>query len=1065
MKDVSGERFDQYYIVKRLDESIEGDLYTAYDTNPPERAVSLLLVGEIFARQPEFKHRFQEAMDRSQRLNDPSLLRILNHGLWSKVDTCYVISEDPQAYTLREILDDLHDQKQELTLTDAVEVVREVCTAIELVRLNYLPVRDLSPDNILENIKVTWVPSTSIQQVERAMLSNLRIFVTDLGLGKISDNPSNGNTRSEIYDLGALLYRLVLGEDQKRQPARADRLVPPRILNPALPRSIERIILTALASNPRERYDNPGLMAIDLTNAYWEAQQYDINVLHRERAIDLSQWLLRKGVALGGDEYTQLGDDLLLPAVRPEGLGVNKPNHKDVRLETLTYAVDVAPGGRAEAVLRLENVSQRDRVCWIRIDQRPEYISIDTIPAAVSLGVVGKVDFEKECRVVFQPSLTPLCPAGVYRIPIAIIYIQGNTWVDSDTIEIVLRVSRIQNCTIDIWPRTLEAGQLGQIIVSNRGNAAESLLLSLVEPLGKLDFDVEDTVTDRAVIILDASESAQVSFSPKLRQPHWWGQERLYPFKIEIITPEQKRLEVAECQAVSRRRIPVWTVVFSIIGFLLLVFVGLFIFRPGVSQAGDCPGNITVSQPSIALCVIAYNTVNSLSIFPGDVPLNLESGQLILPAPAPDEEKNTVRLEAHNAVSRILPFLAYRQNFNLQVLKPQPTLAPIPKLLQFCVGDADHPEINPVCSTQDKVQNLSLMRGQAQTLLFTWQTENVTIEQVELLPRTIPFEISGSNATAPMPVSPMTYTLNLVDAMGTRLVPLSISVAIQEVRAIVVEPVLYLRKSPGQVYESIALLVQGTEVILLTQPLDYQQNEDTLHWVKIVVAATNETGWTAMEGLSGYTGVATGHVSRASVYGVDSPKSGGTSSENAEGNGNPIVNASAGDATSAGGNGGATANLPAVLPEFGPTVTPTPTPTATETPTPQPTATPVPTKVPLVVTVEIVPTVISNCEEIEVKWNIEGVKEVYFDFGRGPFDLMLDNRLRSEKLRHGIDFGFEDNPKNEGEVETILFRWKIILDDGAERILAETLYVEKKMPLANEKDPCRLVPDQDDDSS
>ena len=1064
MKDVSGERFDQYYIVKRVDEGIEGDLYTAYDTNPPERAVSLLLVGETFARQPEFKHRFQQAMDRSQQLNDPSLLRILNHGVWSKVDTCYVISEDPQGYTLRQILGELNDQQQVLKLTDVVEIVREVCTAIELVRLNYLPVRDLSPDNILENIKVTWATSTSLQEVERSTLSNLRIFVTDLGLGRIVDSPLSDNTRSEIYALGALLYRLVLGEDQKRQPSRAGHLVPPRILNPALPRSIERIILTALASNPRERYDNPGLMAIDLTNAHWEAQQYDINAPHRELAIDLSQWLLRKGAALGNVEYAQLEEELLLPAVISEGLDVNRPRNTDVRLETLTYSVDVAPGGRAEAVLQLENISKRDRRCWIRIDSKPEYISIDSIPASVGLGAAGKVDSEKKCRLVFQPSLSPLCPAGLYRIPIAIIYNQSNIWIDSDTIEIVLRVARIQNCTIDVWPRTLETGQLGQVIVANRGNTSESLLLSLTEPLGKLDFNVEDANTDRAVIILDSGESAQIAFSPKLRQPHWWGKDRLYPFKIEIITPEQKRLETTECQAVSRRRIPLWPILFSIISCLLLVFVGLWLFRPSV-EAVDCLENIVVSQPSVALCIKSYTTVNSLSVFPGDVPLNLDSGQLILPAPAPDEPQNTIRLEAHNAVSRILPFLAYRKNFNLLVRKPQPTLAPAPKLLQFCVGDADHPEINLVCSTQDKVQSLSLMRGQAQTLFFTWQTENVTVEQVELLPRTIPFEISGSNATAPMPVSPITYTLNLVDAMGTRLEPLSISVAIQEVRASVREPVLYLRKSPGQVYESIALLAQGTEVILLTQPLDYQQNEDNLHWVKVVVAATNETGWTAMEGLSSYAGVANGNAGGASVDGVASPAGGATSSENAEGNGNPNVNASAGDATSVGGNGGVIGNLPAVLPEFGPTVTPTPTPTATETPTPQPTATPVPTRAPLIANVEIVPTVISNCEDIEVRWNIEGVKEVYFDFGRGPFDLMLDNRLRSEKLRHGIDFGFKDKPENEEEVETILFRWKIILDDGAERILAETLHVEKKPLPPNEKDPCRLIPDQDDDSS
>lgn len=1073
MKDRSGELLDHYYIVERVKESIEGDLYIAYDRNPPESAVSLLLVGEAIARNPEFKNHFQQAMDRSQQLNDPSLLRILNYGIWSKIGVHYVVTEQPHGYTLREILDDLHDKNNVLKLTDIVEIVREVCTAIELVRLNQLPSRDLSPDNILENIKITWATPSSFQPMERSVFSELRVLVTDLGLGRIGDSSFTDNTRSEIYALGKLLYRLVLGEDQGSQQRPDDRLTPPRILRPALPRSIERIILTASANNPQERYDSPGYMAIDLTNTHWEAQQFDLNAPSRDLAIDLGQWLAKKAVTANNREYIQIADELLLPAVPPGYLDL--PSHKDVRLETLKGAVDVVPGGRAEVALRLVNMSQRDRVCWIRIDHKPEYITIDVTPASVRLGASGSIDFEKECKLIFQPSADPLCPAGLYRIPIAIIYNQNNVWIDSDKLEIILSVTRVQKCAIDVWPRTLEAGQVGQVVVSNHGNTAESLLLSLAEPLGKLAFDVEDATTDRAIIILDAGESGQISFSPKLRRPHWWGKERLYPFKIEIITPEQKRLEATECQAVSRRRIPLWPILFAVIGCLFMAIIGLFLFRPTVS-ARDCSGDVIVSRPSVALCVTSYTTVNSLSVFPGDVPLNLDAGKLILPAPAPDELQNTVRLEANNALTRILPFLAYRQDLTLPVRKPQPTTIPTPKVVQFCVGDADHPERIPACSTPDKFQSLPLTRGQTQTLLFSWQTENANGQQVELLPQTIPFKVTGSSATAPMPANPLTYTLALVDAMGGRSNSLSVVVRITDVRAVVAQPLLYLHKSPGKVYETVAVLKEGTEVVLLTQPLDYQQNEDFLHWVKVIVAATNETGWAAIEGLqventhssAGTSPTELGNSSSGGATSSVNPgdsgnasNSGGNAGDNAHGSNNGNI----GGIASAGSNSGtgALANLPAMLPEFGPTVTPTPTPTATETPTPEPTATPAPTNAPLRITVEIKPTEISNCEEVTVSWNIEGAKEVYFDYGRGPFDLIEDNRYRSETLRHGIDFGLKHVPENSEARHDIfiLFRWKVVLFDGAERIITKQLLVHNKEP-AQDQSPCRFVPEKGD---
>ncbi|MEZ4683798.1 MAG: SH3 domain-containing protein [Caldilineaceae bacterium] len=928
MNDLSGKRFEHYYIVERVGENIEGARYTAYDTNPPERAVSLLLVGEIFAHRPGFRERFQQAMDRTQRLNDPSLIGILNHGSWSGSNTCYVITEDPKGHTLREILDRLHDDERILKLTDIITIVREVCTAIELVRLNYLPARDLSPDNILDNVLISLATPTTRRSSDSPTQTALRVVVTDLGFGRIADGDMNDHSHGEIYALGALLYRLIVGENHAAGLSAQRQITPPRILNPALPRSIERIVLTALSPERLERYDNPGLMAIDLTNAYWDAYQYDVDAPHRDRAIDLAHWLVSDGMAIEGIDYANLTDDLLLPAIATNGLSGAATRHKDVRMEVLQHSVEAPPGDRIDIAVRLENVGDQTRHCWIRIVSKPEHITINVVPTSLRLGDRHSVDRERECRLVLQPSISPLCPAGLYRLQFAVIYNQNSAWIESDSVEVSLVVRRIQRCEIDVWPRTLDTGQWGQLLITNRGNAPENLQLLLSEPKGKLHFDIEGITTDRASIILDSGDSEQIGFRPRRRWVKWFGKEEVYPFKLEIAAPEQPLLKSTECQAVSHSLIPLWSIWLTALAALICVGVGLWLFRPQIEYAKNCEVEISVSEPSVALCVSTDNSIGTLTVLPGDIPFDLERREMVLPAPLPDESENTIHLVGQNGISRFLPFLAYHKDIRLPVRQPKLPEPLVPQLLQFCVGDANQSAMTSVCSTPGQQNTLAVTRGQVQTLMFTWQTENVTGEEVELLPQTVPFALASNSAIAPAPVISTTYALKLVDAMGTRMEPLAVTVTVEELKDIVVEPLLYLRKSPGQVYESIALLTQGTEVILLTQPVDYQQNEDTLQWVQVSVADTQETGWVAWEGLSSSSANSITNNNLLSVNdsrGTNSPSQSVTTSDNGIGNSGGSNTSAATENGNANTNGAsnALANLPAVLPEFGPTVTPT----------------------------------------------------------------------------------------------------------------------------------------------
>ena len=151
-----------------------------------------------------------------------------------------------------------------------IDVAMQICSALEHAHANGIVHRDLKPDNVLlsrsdhaSTVKLAdlglALPADAARISQAGMIVGTAAYMApEQALGQ----PVDG--RTDLYALGVLLYELTTG----RKPFSGDDpltvvsqhvhapVVPPRVLRPDLPRSLEALILRLLAKDPSQRFSS-----------------------------------------------------------------------------------------------------------------------------------------------------------------------------------------------------------------------------------------------------------------------------------------------------------------------------------------------------------------------------------------------------------------------------------------------------------------------------------------------------------------------------------------------------------------------------------------------------------------------------------------------------------------------------------------------------------------------------------------------------------------------------------------------------------------------------------------
>jgi len=263
----------KYKITSILGKGAMGIVYRALDPDiNREVAVKTIrfdLVSEEDDRE-EMMERFMREAQAAGKLTHSNIITIYDVG--REKDMTYIVMQLIEGKSLQKVI----SSGEKISTQDLIQLMDQLCKALDYAHDNGIIHRDIKPANIL--LDKQGKPFIVDFGVARLETSTLTEAGTTLGtpsymspeqvMGKKVDR------RSDIFSLGSILYELLTGK--RAFQAQSITTVIYKIINEepvaltevkkGLPIGFEQIVCKALAKDPKDRYPNCGELAKDLHN-------------------------------------------------------------------------------------------------------------------------------------------------------------------------------------------------------------------------------------------------------------------------------------------------------------------------------------------------------------------------------------------------------------------------------------------------------------------------------------------------------------------------------------------------------------------------------------------------------------------------------------------------------------------------------------------------------------------------------------------------------------------------------------------------------------------------------
>ena len=249
-------QFPQLEIIELLGMGGMGMVYKARQPRV-DRLVALKILPVDSARGASFAERFEREAKALAKLNHPGIVTFYDFGQTSEY--YYFIMEYVDGMNLRRLL-----QTQPLDPRQALELVVQICTALQYAHDEGVVHRDIKPENILLNKKgqvkiadfglaklLGTAPDTALT-MSKAAMGTLNYMAPEQ-----RQNAQAVDHRADIYSLGVVFYEMLTGEvpmgrfDPPSKKVRVDV-------------RLDEVVLRALEREPARRYQHVSEVKTDV---------------------------------------------------------------------------------------------------------------------------------------------------------------------------------------------------------------------------------------------------------------------------------------------------------------------------------------------------------------------------------------------------------------------------------------------------------------------------------------------------------------------------------------------------------------------------------------------------------------------------------------------------------------------------------------------------------------------------------------------------------------------------------------------------------------------------------
>jgi len=252
-------RFGRYVLLEPLGRGANGVVYRArVEGLLRDFALKVLLEG---AADPEGRTRFRREAQLASRVDHPGIVPVVDAGTEAGHD--YYVMELVRGPTLQARM-----SAGPLAPAEAAALVADLARAVGAAHAHGIVHRDLKPANVILDAerglpRVTDFGLARARDLRRSLTRTGDVLGTPIYMAPEQFDDAKGvDARADVYALGAILYRCLVG----RAPVEADTVYdlarrvavepppPPRSLRLGVPPALEAVCLRALAKAPGERY-------------------------------------------------------------------------------------------------------------------------------------------------------------------------------------------------------------------------------------------------------------------------------------------------------------------------------------------------------------------------------------------------------------------------------------------------------------------------------------------------------------------------------------------------------------------------------------------------------------------------------------------------------------------------------------------------------------------------------------------------------------------------------------------------------------------------------------------